>query len=105
MKTGSRWESEALYGLLIGVGWAVWHSVDQGWDVILGGDQNKGFASLGLTFIGLALMITGVRGIWIRAALRLVPSLPQSSPDRLRAGQLTIDFAARTFANGVQHRT
>lgn len=35
----------------------------------------------------------------IRAALRRVPT-QQSSPDRLRAGDLTIDFAARTVTNG-----
>ncbi|MEO8592884.1 MAG: response regulator transcription factor [Candidatus Solibacter sp.] len=37
----------------------------------------------------------------IRAALRRLPLLPQSSPERLRAGQLTIDFAARTVSNGA----
>ena len=36
----------------------------------------------------------------IRAALRRVPVL-QSAPLRLRVGQLVIDFAARTVANGV----
>ncbi len=37
----------------------------------------------------------------IRAALRRVPMLPQSSPEKIRAGELTIDFAARTVANGA----
>ena len=36
----------------------------------------------------------------IRAALRRVPAAPQSSPDRIRAGRLVIDFAARTVPNG-----
>jgi two-component system KDP operon response regulator KdpE len=36
----------------------------------------------------------------IRAALRRVPTTAQS-PERIRAGRLTIDFAARTVANGV----
>jgi len=35
----------------------------------------------------------------IRAALRRVPASP-SSPTRLRAGQLVIDFGARTVSNG-----
>ena len=35
----------------------------------------------------------------IRAALRRLP-VAQSSPSRLRVGQLTIDFAARTVAQG-----
>jgi two-component system KDP operon response regulator KdpE len=37
----------------------------------------------------------------IRAALRRVPTLPQSSPEKIRAGELIIDFAARTVANGA----
>jgi two-component system KDP operon response regulator KdpE len=37
----------------------------------------------------------------IRAALRRVPAGPQSSPERIRAGCLEIDFAARTVANGI----
>jgi two-component system KDP operon response regulator KdpE len=37
----------------------------------------------------------------IRAALRRVPAAPQSSPERIRAGQLVIDFAARTVTNGT----
>ena len=37
----------------------------------------------------------------IRAALRRVPASPQSSPERLRAGKLEIDFSARTVTNGV----
>jgi two-component system KDP operon response regulator KdpE len=37
----------------------------------------------------------------IRAALRRLPASPQSSPERVRAGQLTIDFAARTVTNGA----
>jgi two-component system KDP operon response regulator KdpE len=36
----------------------------------------------------------------IRAALRRVPS-PPSSPVRFRVGQLVVDFAARTVANGA----
>ena len=36
----------------------------------------------------------------IRAALRRVPS-PPSSPARFRVGQLVVDFAARTVANGA----
>ncbi|MEO8370213.1 MAG: response regulator transcription factor [Candidatus Solibacter sp.] len=36
----------------------------------------------------------------IRAALRRVPALPQSSPERVRAGALSIDFAARTVMIG-----
>lgn len=36
----------------------------------------------------------------IRAALRRSPPPSQSSPDRLRAGALSIDFAARTVSNG-----
>jgi len=43
----------------------------------------------------------------IRAALRRVPISPQSSATKIRAGQLVIDFAARTVANGamVSHLT
>ena len=37
----------------------------------------------------------------IRAALRRVPAALQSSPERIRAGQLVIDFAARTVTNGT----
>lgn len=37
----------------------------------------------------------------IRAALRRLPALPQSSPERIRVGALSIDFAARTVTNGV----
>jgi two-component system, OmpR family, KDP operon response regulator KdpE len=37
----------------------------------------------------------------IRAALRRLPALPQSSPERIRVGNLSIDFAARTVTNGV----
>jgi two-component system KDP operon response regulator KdpE len=37
----------------------------------------------------------------IRAALRRVPTSPQSSPERIRTGQLSIDFGARTVSNGV----
>ena len=37
----------------------------------------------------------------IRAALRRVPAAPQSSPERIRAGRLLIDFAARTVTNGA----
>lgn len=37
----------------------------------------------------------------IRAALRRVSAAPQSSPERIRAGQLVIDFAARTVTNGT----
>jgi two-component system KDP operon response regulator KdpE len=37
----------------------------------------------------------------IRAALRRAPAQQHSSPDRIRAGRLTIDFAARTVANGA----
>jgi two-component system KDP operon response regulator KdpE len=36
----------------------------------------------------------------IRAALRRLPAGPNSSPDKIRAGRLVIDFAARTVANG-----
>jgi two-component system KDP operon response regulator KdpE len=36
----------------------------------------------------------------IRAALRRIP-VPQSAPSRLRIGELTIDFAARTVASGT----
>jgi two-component system KDP operon response regulator KdpE len=36
----------------------------------------------------------------IRAALRRVPAAPQSSPERIRAGRLVIDFAARKVTNG-----
>jgi hypothetical protein len=43
----------------------------------------------------------------IRAALRRVPISPQASATKIRAGQLVIDFAARTVANGaiVSHLT
>ena len=37
----------------------------------------------------------------IRAALRRVPAAAQSSPDKLRAGQLVIDFAARAVTRGA----
>jgi two-component system, OmpR family, KDP operon response regulator KdpE len=37
----------------------------------------------------------------IRAALRRAPASQQTSPDRIHAGRLIIDFAARTVANGV----
>ena len=37
----------------------------------------------------------------IRAALRRVPVATSSSPKRIRAGQLVIDFAARTVSNGA----
>lgn len=37
----------------------------------------------------------------IRAALRRMPVAPQSAPERLRAGQLLIDFTARTVTNGA----
>ena len=37
----------------------------------------------------------------IRAALRRVPAVAQSSPDKLRAGQLVIDFAARAVTRGA----
>lgn len=37
----------------------------------------------------------------IRAALRRLPTAPQSSPERIRAGQLVIDFAARTVTNSI----
>jgi two-component system, OmpR family, KDP operon response regulator KdpE len=37
----------------------------------------------------------------IRAALRRVPVSPQSSPVRIRVGQLLIDFAARTVSQGA----
>jgi two-component system KDP operon response regulator KdpE len=36
----------------------------------------------------------------IRASLRRVPAAPQSSQERIRAGSLVIDFAARTVTNG-----
>lgn len=36
----------------------------------------------------------------IRAALRRVPANPQSSPNRVRVGNLRIDFDARTVSNG-----
>lgn len=36
----------------------------------------------------------------IRAALRRLPTGPQASPERIRAGRLAIDFAARTVTNG-----
>ncbi len=38
----------------------------------------------------------------IRAALRRVPASAQSSPVRVRAGDLVIDFAGRTAFNGVR---
>lgn len=38
----------------------------------------------------------------IRAALRRVPASTQSSPARVRAGKLVIDFAGRTAFNGVR---
>jgi len=38
----------------------------------------------------------------IRAALRRVPASSQSSPARVRAGKLVIDFAGRTAFNGVR---
>jgi len=38
----------------------------------------------------------------IRAALRRVPASAQSSPTRIRVGQLVIDFAGRTAFNGVR---
>jgi two-component system, OmpR family, KDP operon response regulator KdpE len=38
----------------------------------------------------------------IRAALRRVPASPQTSPSRVRAGKLVIDFSARTAFNGVR---
>ncbi len=38
----------------------------------------------------------------IRAALRRVPASAQSSPARVRAGNLVIDFAGRTAFNGVR---
>jgi two-component system KDP operon response regulator KdpE len=37
----------------------------------------------------------------IRAALRRIPASSQSSPGKLRVGQLLIDFAARTVNNGT----
>jgi two-component system KDP operon response regulator KdpE len=37
----------------------------------------------------------------IRAALRRVPPASQSSPEKIRAGHLVIDFAARTVMNGI----
>jgi two-component system KDP operon response regulator KdpE len=37
----------------------------------------------------------------VRAALRRVPTAQQSSPDKIRAGRLRIDFAARTVTNGT----
>ena len=37
----------------------------------------------------------------IRAALRRVPATAQSSPQRIRVGDLAIDFAARTVDNGL----
>lgn len=37
----------------------------------------------------------------IRAALRRVPTGAGSSPDRVRAGELLIDFAARSVTNGT----
>jgi two-component system, OmpR family, KDP operon response regulator KdpE len=43
----------------------------------------------------------------IRAALRRVPAAPQSSPARLRVGELAIDFTARTVSSrsGTSHLT
>ncbi len=38
----------------------------------------------------------------IRAVFRRVPTAPQSSPQLIRAGTLTIDFAARTVMNGKE---
>jgi two-component system KDP operon response regulator KdpE len=38
----------------------------------------------------------------IRAALRRVPASAQSSPARVRVGELVIDFAGRTAFNGVR---
>ncbi len=38
----------------------------------------------------------------IRAALRRVPASAQTSPARIRTGQLVIDFAGRTAFNGVR---
>jgi len=38
----------------------------------------------------------------IRSALRRVPASPQSSPARIRVGNLVIDFARRTAFNGVR---
>jgi two-component system, OmpR family, KDP operon response regulator KdpE len=38
----------------------------------------------------------------IRAALRRVPASAQSSPARIRVGDLVIDFAGRTAFNGVR---
>ena len=38
----------------------------------------------------------------IRAALRRVPASTQSSPARIRVGQLVIDFSGRTAFNGVR---
>ncbi|HEX5228599.1 MAG TPA: response regulator transcription factor [Bryobacteraceae bacterium] len=38
----------------------------------------------------------------IRAALRRVPAASQTSPARIRIGQLVIDFAARTAFNGTR---
>ena len=37
----------------------------------------------------------------IRAALRRLPASPQSTPVKLRAGKLVIDFGARTISNGA----
>ena len=37
----------------------------------------------------------------IRAALRRLPAASQSTPQRVRAGKLLIDFDARTVTNGV----
>jgi two-component system, OmpR family, KDP operon response regulator KdpE len=43
----------------------------------------------------------------IRAALRRIPTTPQSAPDKIRAGGLVVDFAARTVttAKGTAHLT
>src|SRR6478672_7247473 len=37
----------------------------------------------------------------IRAALRRLPSAPNASPDKIRAGSLLIDFVARSVTNGT----
>jgi two-component system KDP operon response regulator KdpE len=37
----------------------------------------------------------------IRAALRRVPTSPHSTPERIRAGRLAVDFGSRTVSNGV----
>ncbi len=38
----------------------------------------------------------------IRAAMRRLPVAPQSSPERIRAGALRVDFAARTVTSGTR---